>query len=143
MRPHTLGLQSCYYGAYVPWGSGIRRTMQNGNGPTTMGPKIDPKLVKNFIFWFYFWIPFYGGFEALWVPLGSLLGPLEALWGGLWIPKTLKNLCFFKVFETAAFWVFQALDGPLGLLLIPSWADMVPKWSPKWAPKVIQKVPKQ
>ena len=69
------------------------------------------------------------------MPLGSLLGPLEALLGGLWTPKTLKNQWFFKVFEDAAFWLFGALDGPLGLILPPSWADLVPKWPPKWSQK--------
>ena len=43
------------------------------------------------------------GFGALWVPLGSLLGPLEALLGGLWTQKPQKNLRFFKVFEKAVF----------------------------------------
>ena len=37
---------------------------------------------NNVIFWVHFRIPFFGGFGALWVPLGSLLGPLEALLGG-------------------------------------------------------------
>ena len=73
------------------------------------------------------------------MPLGSLLGPLEALLGGLWTPKTLKNKLFFKVFEDAAFWLFGALDGPLGLILPPSWADLVPKWvqngPQKWSKK--------
>ena len=76
------------------------------------------------------------------MPLGSLLGLLEALLGGLWTPKTLKNLMFFDVFEKVAFWVFEALDGPLGHILPPSWADLVPKWTPKWDPKVVQKVTK-
>ena len=39
---------------------------------------------------------------ALWVPLGSLLGPPKALCGGLWTPKTLKNLWFFEVFAKAS-----------------------------------------
>ena len=72
------------------------------------------------------------------MPLGSLLGPLEALLGGLWTPKTCKNCKFFcQVFEDAAFWLFEAPDGPLGLILPPSWADLVPKWAPKWSPKVV------
>ena len=87
------------------------------------GPKIGPKNVN---FGIHFWMPFFGGFGALWVPLGSPLGPLEALLGGLWTPKTCKNWCF-KVFENVTFLVFGALDGPLGLILPPSWADLVPK----------------
>ena len=76
------------------------------------------------------------------MPLGSLLGPLEALLGGLWTPKTLKNQWFFRVFAIAAFWVFEALDGPFGPILAPSWADLVPKWGPEMFPKVVKKVPK-
>ena len=78
-------------------------------------------------------MPFLLGSEALWVPLWSLLGPPEALFGSLWTPKTLKNQWFFKVFANAAFRVFEALDGLLGRILAPSWADLVPKWPPKWA----------
>ena len=76
------------------------------------------------------------------MPLGSHLGPPEALLGGLWTPKTLKNQWFFKVFENGTFLVFEALDGLLGLILAPSWADLVPKWSPKWAPKWSKSGPK-
>ena len=61
--------------------------------------------------------PFFLRFGALWVPLGSLLGPLEALLGGLWTQKPLKTVRFFKVFENAAFWLFEAPDGSLGLIL--------------------------
>ena len=57
------------------------------NGPQN-GPKIGPKIDN---FGVHFWIPFLLGFGALWVPLGSLLGPPKALLGGLWTPKTLKN----------------------------------------------------
>ena len=83
---------------------------------------------------------FFAGFGALWVPLGSLLGPLEALLGGLWTQKTLKNQQLFKVFENAAFWLFEALDGPLGLILPPSWADLVRKWAQNGLQKVIQQI---
>ena len=86
---------------------------------------------------------FLKGFGALWVPLGSRLGPLEALLGGLWTPKTLKNLMFFKVFGNAAFWFFEPIDGSLGLILAPSWADMVSKWAPKWAKKLSNKMIKK
>ena len=64
------------------------------NGPQNC-PKMGPTIAK---FGVHFWIPFFGGFGALWVPLGSLLGPLEALLGGLWTPKTLKNSGFCMVF---------------------------------------------
>ena len=50
------------------------------------------------------------------MPLGSLLGPIDALLGGLWTLKTLKNLRFSSVFGDAAFKLFEALDGPLGLI---------------------------
>ena len=54
------------------------------NGPQN-GPKIGPKIDN---FGVHFWIPFLLGFGALWVPLGSSLGPPKALLGGLWTPKT-------------------------------------------------------
>ena len=59
-----------------------------------MDPKIGPKLIQKLFNSgvLHFWIPFFGGFGALWVPLGSPLGPPEALLGGLWTPKTFKNL---------------------------------------------------
>ena len=49
-----------------------------------LGPKISPKICLKFVnFWVQFWTLFCWGFGALWVPLGSLLGPFEALLGGL------------------------------------------------------------
>ena len=77
------------------------------------------------------------------MPLGSLLGPLEALLGGLKSEKMQTVQRENHFFENVAFLVFEALDGPLGLILSPSWADLVPKWAPKWAPKVVQKVTKK
>ena len=81
---------------------------QNRNSPTPeMRRKSVPKVVPFFVpfwsqFWpqnspqncpktgqnndnfgVHFWIPFLLGFGALWVPLGSLLGPPKALLGGL------------------------------------------------------------
>ena len=56
------------------------------NGPQN-GPKMGPKIDN---FGVHFWIPFLLGFGALWVPLGSLLGPPRALLGGLWTPKTIS-----------------------------------------------------
>ena len=38
-----------------------------------------------------FFFVFSLGFGVLWVPLGSLLGPLEVLLGGLWTQKPLKT----------------------------------------------------
>ena len=93
------------------------------NGPQN-GPKICPKIDN---FGVHFWIPFLLGFGALWVSLGSPVGPPKALLGGLWTPQTLKNCGIFKVFANTTFWVFGALDGLLGPILAHSWADLVPK----------------
>ena len=73
------------------------------------------------------------------MPLGSLLGPLEALLGCLWTPKTLKNRMFFKVFEDAAFWLFGALDGPIGLILLLLGQIWSQNGVPKWVSKVVLK----
>ena len=43
------------------------------------------------------------GFGALWVPLGSLLGPLEALLGGLWTQKRVKTIGFLRVMKRVFF----------------------------------------
>ena len=77
------------------------------------------------------------------MPLGNLLGPLEALLGGLWTPKTLKNQRFFKVFGIVAFWLFEPLDGSLGLILTllgPIWSQNGPQNGPKSGPKSDKKV---
>ena len=74
------------------------------------------------------------------MPLGSLLGPLEALLGGLKSEKMQTVPHENHFFENVALLVFEALDGPLGPILPPSWADLVPKWFPKTASKVVQKV---
>ena len=84
--------------------------------------KIGPKFVN---FWVQFWIPFFGGFGALWVPLGSLLGPLEALLGGLKSEKMQTVQRENHFFENVAFLVFEAFDGPLGLILPSSWAEQI------------------
>ena len=65
-----------------------------------MGAKIGPEIGN---FGVHFWIRLFEGFGALWVPLGSLLGPLETRLGSLWSPKTSKNIMFFQVFENVAF----------------------------------------
>ena len=43
------------------------------------------------------------GFGALWVPLGSLLGSLEALLGCLWTQKRVKTICFLMVLKRLFF----------------------------------------
>ena len=68
------------------------------NMALTIVPKWVPKLMKIEIAGLRHFLPliqisrkfiysFSLGFGALWVPLGSLLGPLEALLGGLWTQK--------------------------------------------------------
>ena len=78
-----------------------------------LNPKIGPKFVN---FWVQFWISFFWGFGALWVPLGSLPGPLEALLGGLWTQKPKKTQGFLRFLKR----LFEAPDGPLGLILAHS-----------------------
>ena len=51
------------------------------------------------------------------MPLGSLLGPLEALLGGLKSEKMQTVPRKKNFFENAAFWFFEAPDGSLGLIL--------------------------
>ena len=43
------------------------------------------------------------GFGALWLPLGSLLGSLEALLGSLWTQKRVKTKCFLMVLKRLFF----------------------------------------
>ena len=62
------------------------------------------------------------------MPLGSLLGPLEALLGGLKSEKMQTVPRENHFFENVAFLVFEAL---------------VRKWVPKWSPKGVQKVTKK
>ena len=57
----------------------------------------DFKFCLSFIFSFSL------GFGALWVPLGSLLGPLEALLGGFWTQKRIKTICFLRVLKRQFF----------------------------------------
>ena len=53
------------------------------------------------------------------MPLGSLLGPLEALLGGLKSEKmpTVQRENHF--FINTGFWFFEDPNGPLGLILVP------------------------
>ena len=53
------------------------------------------------------------------MPLGSLLGPLEALLGSLKSEKMLTILRENHIFINAVFWLFEAPNGPLGLILVP------------------------
>ena len=64
------------------------------------------------------------------MPLGSLLGLLAVLLGGLWTQKCVKTLGFLRVLKRL-FFGFEAPDGPLGLILAASWANLVPKWGAK------------
>ena len=77
------------------------------------------------------------------MPLGSLLGPPEALLGGLKSEKmqTVRREKHF--FENAAFWFFEAPDGSLGLILLPLWPIWSENGPQKWPPKVVQKVTKK
>ena len=50
-----------------------------------------------------FFFSFSLGFGALWVPLGSLLGPLEVLLGGLWTQKRVKTISFLRVMKRLFF----------------------------------------
>ena len=64
------------------------------------------------------------------MPLGSLLGPFEALLGGLKSEKmpTVQRENHF--FINTVFWLFEAPNGPLGLILVPfGWI-----WSQTWVP---------
>ena len=51
-----------------------------------------------------------------WGSLGSLIGHLEALLGGLWTQKPLKTLGFLRFLKR----LFEAPHGPLGLILAHS-----------------------
>ena len=105
-----------------------------------LGPKIDLKFVN---FWVQFWIPFFWGFGSLWVPLGSLLGPLEALLGGLWTQKPLKTLGFLRFLKMQLFGSLKLLMALLDSswpLLGRSGPKIGPKMGPKSSPKSDQKV---
>ena len=55
------------------------------------------------LFCLLFLFSFSLGFGGLWVPLGSLLGPLEALLGGLWTQKRVKTIRFLRVMKRQFF----------------------------------------
>ena len=90
------------------------------------------------------------------MPLGSLLGLLEVLLGGLKSEKMQTVQRENHFFENIALLVFEALDGPLGLILLPlwliwsenglqngpqKWSKKRPKSDPKSDPKNDQQVP--
>ena len=108
------------------------------SGPQN-GPRICPKLAKMLG---PFVDRFFGGFGAPWVPLGSLLEPLEALLRGLWTPKTLRNCRFVEVLELQLF-------GSLILLMVilgsywPFLGRSGPKMGPEMVPTVVKKVIKK
>ena len=90
------------------------------------GPRMAPKIV-NFVV--YVRMFFSHGFGALRVPPGSLLGPLEALLGGLEKEKMQTVLHENHFFENVLFWFFKPLIGLLGSscpLLGPIWSQNGP-----------------
>ena len=72
------------------------------------------------------------------MPLGSLLGPLEALLRGLCSLKPLKTNWSFRVFANAGFWFFEACDGSFGLILAPL-GKLGSKMDPKMGSKSVSK----
>ena len=72
---------------------------------------------------------FFKAFGALQVPLGSHLGPSEAVLDGLGHQKG------FRKFRS---WYFEGIDGPLGRILAP----LGPIWSQNRTPKLLQKLTK-
>ena len=70
-------------------------------------PRIEIAGLRHFLpasrFLFLFFFSFSLGFGALWVPLGILLGSLEALLGCLWTQKRVKTKCFLMVLKRLFF----------------------------------------
>ena len=79
------------------WGKGLAEELFFGGvfGYPFWDPAWVPKWVKKLLIFGFNFRLFFGAFGAPWVPLGSLLGPLEAFLGGLWTPKTLKQQIVF------------------------------------------------
>ena len=104
-----------------------------------MDPKMGPKLVQKLSILGSIFGSLFRGFGAPWVPLGSLLGPLEALLGGLKSEKMQTVPRENHFFENVAFLVLEALDGPLGFILPPLWliwSENGPQNGPqKWSKK--------
>ena len=74
------------------------------------------------------------GFGPLWVPLGSLLGSLEALLGCLWTQKRVKTQCFLMVLKRQFFGLWSSW-WPSVFILTASWANLVPRWGFKMGTK--------
>ena len=72
------------------------------------------------------------------MPLGSLLGSLEALLGGLKSEKMLTVPRENHFFINTGFWFFEDPNGPLGLILFLL-GRSGPKMGPNMVPKVIKK----
>ena len=69
------------------------------------------------------------------MPLGSLLGPLGALLGGLWTQKRVKTRGFLGFLKR----LFKAYDGPLGLILVSLvnlFGILCKSAGPIWVPKL-------
>ena len=77
---------------------------------------------------------FVGGFGALWVPLGSLLGSLEALLGGLRTQKPSKTEGFLRFLKMQLFGSLKLLMALLGSSC-PLFGRSDPKMGPKIVPK--------
>ena len=76
------------------------------------------------------------------MPLGSLLGPFEALLGGLKSEKMPTVPCENHFFINTVFWLFEAPNGPLGLILVPLgqiWSQNGSQNGSKSVPKDCQK----
>ena len=114
-----------------------------------LGPILIPKLVQHVLIFGSILDPFFWGLGVLWVPLGSLLGPLEVLLGGLKSEKmpTVQRENHF--FINTGLWFFEDPNGPLGLILVPLgqiWSQNGSqhgcKFDQKVGPKIIKKYKK-
>ena len=80
------------------------------------------------------------------MPLGSLLGPLEVLLGGLKSEKMPTVPRENHFFINTGLWFFEDLNGPLGLILVPLgqiWSQNGSQHGSKSDQKVGQKIIKQ
>ena len=99
-----------------------------------LASKIAPKLVQKLLIFGSIFESLFWGFGALWVPLGSLLGPLEALLGGLWTQKRVKTKRFLRVLKRQFFGLWSSW-WPSVFILAASWANLVPRWGSKMGVK--------
>ena len=80
------------------------------------------------------------------MPLGSLLGPFEALLGGLKSEKMPTVPRENHFFINTGFWFFEDPNGPLGLILVPLgqiWSQNGSQHGSKSDQKVDQKIKKK